>query len=195
MRLPAKRIYLRPDKAQCGSMRCVRCGATRFNSEWRQGSVTAARSSKLSLRRCRADARWRLAALLCRADNGRQPQLQLRRREQTYSFLLHNSQAPLILFDSHRVSGLIDWLLDWLIGRLIAGNVVPPIKLKHFRRVRTAILILFILWHAHILTHSCIHYNCEHNNLYAISEVSWTILGHIQWLYYFTIIFYAHVVR
>lgn len=46
----------------CSARLCsIQCG----------GSVTAARSSKLSLRRRWADARWRLleALLLCRADN------------------------------------------------------------------------------------------------------------------------------
>lgn len=53
-----------------------RRGSVQLGSTWLcwiqcGGSVTAARSSKLSLRRRWADARWRLleALLLCRADN------------------------------------------------------------------------------------------------------------------------------
>lgn len=89
----------------------------------------------------------------------------------TLSLPLHNSRW-VYHFIWQSSGERIDWLLDWLIGRLIAGNVGPSIKLKHFRGVRTAILILFI--HTHIYRHSLtqpnMQYNCERNNLYAISR-------------------------
>lgn len=69
----------------------------------------------------------------------------------TLSLPLHNSRW-VYHFIWQSSGERIDWLLDWLIGRLIAGNVGPSIKLKHFLGVRTAILILFI--HTHTDTHS-----------------------------------------